>query len=201
MISLVLKWLRWLWTPTAAQMDAITRCNQLESPFLRLPAEIRNQIYEHVFGPIVWVDPLVFRDPWDRDNKPPNWVEFPLLETCCQINHEAMPIAFRNCTFDFTGADFEFQINLFARPWTPAQRARGKFITHIVVSELSVCDELQKIYDFFTSFDRPAKLPALKHMEIECSNYKVHEREALLRNGPMVEGLKVDIIDMYNWED
>jgi hypothetical protein len=184
-------------------MDAITRRNQLESPFLRLPAEIRNQIYEHAFDRVVWVDPPTFWFPWDRKTKPPNYSEFPLLQTCRQINHEAMPIAFRNCTFNFTDAAFHFRTTLFDRPWTAAQLARGKFITHIVVDELSVCDDDYKIYDVFKSLDRPAELPALKHLEIWCSYgpaRSFEEREAKLRNGPMVEGLKVDIIDKYTYD-
>ncbi|KAF2124480.1 hypothetical protein P153DRAFT_435217 [Dothidotthia symphoricarpi CBS 119687] len=61
---------------------------QLQSPFLsNLPAELRNEIYHHVFT--------------SNPNNPPTTSAQPLslLLTCRQISHEATIIAFHNHTF------------------------------------------------------------------------------------------------------
>jgi len=59
---------------------ASTAANQLRSPLLRLPGEIRNRIYGYAF----------FGE---------NHTEIALLKTCKQIEHEAKPIYYSHITF------------------------------------------------------------------------------------------------------
>ncbi|KAI4677827.1 hypothetical protein J4E81_010757 [Alternaria sp. BMP 2799] len=66
--------------------EAITAANQLRSPLLRLPGEIRNRIYGYAFC--------------GEDN-----TENALLKTCKQIEHESKPIYYSHLTLSFTHFD------------------------------------------------------------------------------------------------
>ncbi|KAI4665169.1 uncharacterized protein J4E88_010617 [Alternaria novae-zelandiae] len=83
----------------SAPSDAneITRSNQLNSPLLRLPGEIRNRIYEYTFFDCK----MIVKDPhrrgliYRRNNSPLH-----VLATCQQIRHEATTIFWNECTID-----------------------------------------------------------------------------------------------------
>lgn len=189
MISLLFEWLRSLWMPTAAKMDWATRRNQLESPFLKLPAEFRNQIYRVVLlDKTVWVHPR--NCPalgWGPSHSP-----LALLDTCHQINHEALAIAFGACTFDFSFVDYSDgpTCNTFFRPWTNGQRFRASLIKHIVIHQSDVCGEND---DLFTSMGRPAVFPALEDMEVYRNNdysYTADRRKATYVCYRMVLGFR-----------
>ncbi|CAN9192931.1 unnamed protein product [Alternaria alternata] len=62
--------------------EAITTANQLKSPLIRLPGEIRNRVYKLAFC---------------GENTTRN----ALLKTCKQIEHEAKPIYYSNLTLSF----------------------------------------------------------------------------------------------------
>ncbi|KAF3049089.1 hypothetical protein E8E11_006071 [Didymella keratinophila] len=49
--------------PRSASRDDITQRDRITSPLLRLPAELRNQIYMHAFGPYdILIDKLDTND-------------------------------------------------------------------------------------------------------------------------------------------
>lgn len=71
------------------------RVNQLDSPFLRLPGELRNRIYDYYFSDAV----AVVKDTSGHSEKEkrfkqhfPNTRPLALLEACRQICHEASPL-------------------------------------------------------------------------------------------------------------
>ncbi|KAL1797150.1 hypothetical protein ACET3X_003756 [Alternaria dauci] len=68
------------------EQEAITTTNRLSSPLLRLPAEMRNRVYELVFCG-------------------KSATRTALLKTCKQIEHEAKPVYYSNLTLSL--ADFE----------------------------------------------------------------------------------------------
>ena len=80
--------------------SASTRENQTRSPLLLLPAELRNRIYELAFPTAAvkvhpaWDDPKVYLD-YDG----PRGI-IALLQTCRQINAEAMQFFLSTLTFD-----------------------------------------------------------------------------------------------------
>jgi hypothetical protein len=79
-----------------------TELNQRNSPLLRLPAELRNQIYMFAFCNItVDVRSRYENDPIDNQNLIQGHRRVVgLLTTCRQLHHEALPIFYEYCTFD-----------------------------------------------------------------------------------------------------
>ena len=76
-----------------------TQNNQLLSPFLRLPAEVRNFIYDCVFA-----DDTIRVDMFTRSAKllaRQHNSPLALLQTCRQSRHEARQSFYANITFDF----------------------------------------------------------------------------------------------------
>ncbi|KAF9693858.1 hypothetical protein EKO04_008540 [Ascochyta lentis] len=74
--------------PCSKAQDLITHGNQLHSPFLRLPAEIRNRIYHFAF------DTATIRPGsvnYDEQDATPYQDAETLLYVCRQIRHEALP--------------------------------------------------------------------------------------------------------------
>jgi hypothetical protein len=73
------------------------RANQLNSPLLRLPGEIRNRIYEYTFSESVVVvsDGYANRSYTRKNNTPLH-----ILATCQQIRHEATSFFWKHCTID-----------------------------------------------------------------------------------------------------
>jgi hypothetical protein len=76
--------------------------NQRESPLLRLPAELRNEIYELVFrGQRVRINNITQDDFGEAVKTTKVWKSpLALLAACRQIKFEAFPIAYKSCTFD-----------------------------------------------------------------------------------------------------
>jgi hypothetical protein len=78
-----------------------TQENQKNSPFLRLPPELRNKIYELALdeGTVQmrrrYLAPPSFLAQHDKHG-PQN-----LVLTCRQIHHEALPLLYKLCTFVF----------------------------------------------------------------------------------------------------
>jgi hypothetical protein len=77
--------------------------NQLASPLLRLPAEIRNKIYTYVgYSTTVTVD--IVSTPFPVSDKPISHLYFKLpalQKSSKQIRHEASSILRKLATFDF----------------------------------------------------------------------------------------------------
>jgi hypothetical protein len=102
--------------------------NQLASPLLRLPAEIRNKIYTYVgYSTTVTVD-IVSTDFYDTD-KPVSHLYFKLpalQKSSKQIRHEASSILHRLATFDFVESA---AVGIFILPGS--DHRIGAFITSI----------------------------------------------------------------------
>ncbi|KAI4641186.1 hypothetical protein J4E93_008065 [Alternaria ventricosa] len=86
-------------------VSEITRDNQLNSPLLRLPGEIRNRIYEYTFfdAKVMVTDP-----DWDWNGRVPWRNERPnhVLAICQQIRHEATSIFWNECMIQPVGIFF-----------------------------------------------------------------------------------------------
>jgi hypothetical protein len=88
-----------------AQMQQISDSNATNSPFLRLPPELRNRIYEDIFTSAV----IAFRRPLrshsfcniysEPNHKHKGVIAF--LEVCRQINHEVAVMYYALSTFNF----------------------------------------------------------------------------------------------------
>ncbi|KAL6707174.1 hypothetical protein ACN47E_004721 [Coniothyrium glycines] len=78
------------------ERERITEENRTRSPFLRLPAEIRNKIYKHYFEATTI-----------RICKIPEGLKSPgLLTVCRQVHSETTPLMFTHSTFDTTSHDY-----------------------------------------------------------------------------------------------
>jgi hypothetical protein len=106
--------------------------NQCNSPLLKLPAEIRNCIYEYAFarGSIDFM-----KDSASSDDSSPHSRKHQgasaLIHVYRQVRHEALPIFYTNTTFHFSSLD----------QWLPALTRLGPYvynpIRRIRVSELA----------------------------------------------------------------
>jgi hypothetical protein len=80
--------------------------NQRNSPLLKLPAEVRNCIYEYAFarGSIDFM-----KDSASSDDSSPHTRKHQgasaLIHVCRQVRHEALPIFYTNTTFHFSSLD------------------------------------------------------------------------------------------------
>ncbi|KAF2833552.1 hypothetical protein CC86DRAFT_400176 [Ophiobolus disseminans] len=106
------------------KLERVTQQNQIRSPLLRLPAELRNRIYEFTFlGTGVKIQSLVprSRNPrWMRQNLISNlesqsaWrTALSLLGSCRQIHHEALSISYEACMFDVDSVTSSTQYVLY----------------------------------------------------------------------------------------
>ena len=89
-------------------IDASTKRNTAQSPFLRLPAEIRNMVYYHVFHGAIYGDFafLPTSSPYlDRYIKCTHYNGYTMriLLVCRQIYHETALLPYKLATFDFVG--------------------------------------------------------------------------------------------------
>jgi hypothetical protein len=80
----------------------------MQSPFLRLPAELRNKIYQLVFSNGV----IQVLAPWEnRYRSTISAYSAPaLLQTCRQIHGEATPVLFSTATFETERYSLEYFI-------------------------------------------------------------------------------------------
>ncbi|KAH6502771.1 hypothetical protein HBI56_167740 [Parastagonospora nodorum] len=85
------------------ERDEITQTNARNSPMLRLPAELRNQIYRYALaGGVAFILPKKFRfkgNPRTRFSKN----AFGLRCVCRQLRAETYSIFYNSYTFDLTG--------------------------------------------------------------------------------------------------
>ncbi|RYN48195.1 hypothetical protein AA0118_g11914 [Alternaria tenuissima] len=86
--------------PTPRDIEALSRDNQLNSPLLRLPAELRNRIYHFTFDTNeVVLGPPGYWDPPDFCS--PRATSYPLglAQACTQCNYEAIPYFWKTTVF------------------------------------------------------------------------------------------------------
>ncbi|KAI2477060.1 hypothetical protein Ptr902_11602 [Pyrenophora tritici-repentis] len=87
-------------SPTHEQtaLKQATILNQTQSPFLRLPSELRNQIFDHVFVlPLVCIDVCFYGKT--RAAIPPHSLS--LLLTYPQLYHETAVLPYKSLMFSF----------------------------------------------------------------------------------------------------
>ncbi|CAN9339028.1 unnamed protein product [Alternaria sp. RS040] len=101
-------------TKTKAAHARITAANQRNSPLLRLPAELRNRVYEYALGgheiwvttPIPETKTKIYLDRWG------DVPAFTLLKVCSQIYAEAALLPYSLNTFFFNG---KLSLDLFVK--------------------------------------------------------------------------------------
>ena len=163
-----------------------TRNNQLNSPLLHLPGELRNRIYEYVyFDAKVVVEDHYFSYSVPRRKKSPIHV----LATCQQIRHEATTIFWNECTIDARVSFLRLDL----------QSAMGSSncarITSLVVHQDILSG--QKEYNSTVPISNPlAYLPLLRKVVLEGYWFD-EEAEAVLRC-IRAEGVEVECIE-HNW--
>lgn len=100
--------------------------NQKECAFLRLPGELRNRIYEHILGGLIFSSTTTPRLLWavkgarirhvecqhkSPGHSSPATLELSILETCRQIHEEARLLAFKLNTFAIDPTNLTHFIN------------------------------------------------------------------------------------------
>ncbi|EFQ89007.1 hypothetical protein PTT_14884 [Pyrenophora teres f. teres 0-1] len=89
---------------TSEESIAITESNQLTSPLLRLPAELRNKIYEYACIDTTVRAHQVMNLQIYRSNAPVSKRKpLAVISTCKQMRHEASEIFYSHTTFDLIG--------------------------------------------------------------------------------------------------
>ncbi|KAL1797121.1 hypothetical protein ACET3X_003727 [Alternaria dauci] len=123
---------------TEKAMLAITLANQLNSPLLRLPGEIRNIIYDYLSTSSTIT--LAFTRTWP--SPPPSCYVFvppPFLSTCTQIHYEARHLVYTRGTFDVSRlSTMSFLFSSPANPRICRQMTRlriSHFIVNVVMQE------------------------------------------------------------------
>ncbi|RYO21275.1 hypothetical protein AA0111_g9708 [Alternaria arborescens] len=100
--------------PAPRNVEAIARDNQLNSPLLHLPAELRNRIYHFTFdtNEVVLILPG-YKDPPGFYSPPPTSNPLGLAQTCTQCRYEALPYFWKTTVFQlgydvYLSGSFEF---------------------------------------------------------------------------------------------
>jgi hypothetical protein len=153
-----------LFAPLTTTTPRIALHNQRASPLLRLPAELRNQIYEYVLTFGVWFinENTGYADPCDAQ---PGVLS--LLSVCRQIYHETEFLALRLNAIYFTEPPNSF---FFSRLTMPQRAA----ITHVTVDTYiwhhKIGASVSAFGDQITLRDRQfqllASLPALRTLDV-----------------------------------
>ena len=81
-------------------VDTSTKLNAVQSPFLRLPAEIRNLVYHHLFCDAVYQPRFEMWNEYMHVMCPRADNRF-MLRVCRQIHHETALLPYRMGIFDF----------------------------------------------------------------------------------------------------
>ncbi|CAI6287124.1 unnamed protein product [Periconia digitata] len=113
----------------------ISKNNQLQSPLLRLPPELRNRIYKYALGgKKLRPAGFIHRIKYEQNGRvtPPNFVA--LLSVCRQIYAEARLYPFLLNTFEFINTEVE-HIDEFAVFLTTQQQQSVKSVTMGIVEE------------------------------------------------------------------
>ncbi|KAI4658704.1 uncharacterized protein J4E79_006462 [Alternaria viburni] len=108
-------------------MSKITSANQISSPLLRLPAELRNQIYTFV-GLSTIIKAIQPEGSLTCSFQVPEQ-----LKACKQIRHEATSIVYRSALFDFTQCNTGVWLN------GSCDHSIGEFVTSIKIGGQVAC--------------------------------------------------------------
>ncbi|EDU46691.1 hypothetical protein PtrSN002B_003678 [Pyrenophora tritici-repentis] len=89
---------------TSAESIAITESNQLTSPLLRLPAELRNKIYEYAcIDTIIRSTNIMSFQPYRHKTPVSERKPLAIISTCKQMRHEASGTLYSHAAFDLVG--------------------------------------------------------------------------------------------------
>ncbi|KAF2127149.1 hypothetical protein P153DRAFT_398515 [Dothidotthia symphoricarpi CBS 119687] len=145
--------------------DQITQDNQFKSPFLRLPAELRNSIYEFVFygSAVRLVSPCAHKD---RSSKV---ASRQFMHTCRQIRTEASTIFYAQASFDLTQFIFvdesDDTLNVFFNRVGNIHKAYDCTAVQTIVLSDSAADVMfYAIVDLSASTQLPANHLSLKQV-------------------------------------
>ncbi|KAI4658705.1 uncharacterized protein J4E79_006463 [Alternaria viburni] len=185
----------------------ITLRNQLESPLLRLPAELRNKIYTHV-GLSTTIEVIVIANhmPQAKD-----WgsaklkVGLPgLLSTCKQIRQEATSLIGKSAILDLSKID--------PRSWLEP-RCKNKFselITSVRIDYefAEVASGVSSLYlgQTIRAKTSPTSwLPSLEKVHVKSWGWRPFEDSEKIKSGLRLwckqDNLKVIFEDLLYWRD
>ncbi|CAN9209252.1 unnamed protein product [Alternaria alternata] len=86
--------------PAPRDVEAIARDNQLNSPLLRLPAELRNRIYHFTFDTnVVVLDLPGYKNSTESYYPPGTPYPLALAQSCTQCRYEALPYFWKTTIF------------------------------------------------------------------------------------------------------
>ena len=178
-------------TLTISNTSASTLQNQLKSPLLRLPAEIRNKIYTYV----ALSTTIKVTGTFDRDQHSQPYTLYlrapGLARSCKQIHHEATTLLYSLATFDITKHSTTF---LLERGFN---RNICSLVTSIRVSGIlafSVMSKSDSVTRSFRMNTTPAGyLPGLKRVYVQKIywDWKNLKDPAALRNWLGDESLEI----------
>ncbi|KAI4714359.1 hypothetical protein J4E89_000038 [Alternaria sp. Ai002NY15] len=169
-------------------VDEIARDNQINSPLLRLPGELRNRIYECVFFD---AEVNVTHPDWNWNGRGGRQVQSQIhvLATCQQIRHEATSIFWNECMIYPVG------IYTFSGVASIMGESNCARIT-------SLCVDMSLVFDgiaFYFTLPVPyplADFPLLRKLNVigDFSKPKDDIEDAMLRC-IRAKGVEVDCID------
>lgn len=148
-------------------MDS-ARQNQRDSPLLRLPAELRNQIFQYALGCKTWT--FLVRESHQQTVYVPSRLEhaLALLAVCRQIYAETALLPFSLDTFSFDHyTDLQW--------WLKAQRpAQSDVVSTISIHHrLYLYGILAELYDWRLGKWESSRLPALRVVHVKLSGNRI----------------------------
>ncbi|KAF2132678.1 hypothetical protein P153DRAFT_382296 [Dothidotthia symphoricarpi CBS 119687] len=169
-----------------AKMEAITRKNQETSPLLRLPAELRNRIYELAIGGYeIHPETCSESDTLDMDCRQYNSSEkttmswdklFNLSYTCCQLHAETKLLPYQLSIFQITYAGwFDYWLSIISEE----QLECITTVSFKGVKNLSTIDTIPERLDECTGLERLICYDSLGRDARDCLKEFVRSRKGL----------------------
>jgi hypothetical protein len=161
--------------------------NQCESPLLRLPGEIKNQVYEYALGGKTWT---IWRGQDDVCNKRKDALA--LLRVCRQLHADTAALPFKLSIFAHNGDPFAFQRWLrrkappIARTTMMSMRLNAPLTILSFKPGNGISRDL-RIYRYGISFEH---LPSLKYLQLNCFLASPKAQDGQFNFKGLVEGLR-----------
>ena len=160
-----------------------TRNNQLNSPLLRLPGEIRNRIYEYIFSGL---ETRVIDSYWGDPPCEGTYRAVYILATCRQILHEASSIFWQECIVDARNCmSYDCLYGRGGPSWADCARITSLLVTEDDAHELLIPCVLQNF-------------PKLRKVYVEQYNVgaDVDWYDEELQRDLSAKGLEVELREM-----
>ncbi|EAT87451.1 hypothetical protein HBH56_051240 [Parastagonospora nodorum] len=138
---------------SGGDLEAITQANQRTLLLLKLPAELRNRVYEAVcLHSTISILPknIIYHPGMFSPNATKHRSGLPLVQVCRQIRHESMPTFLRHTTFDLTELYHSRNEEI---DWSFRKVARSIELRAYLAWDMIYCWERQRITLF--SVDMP----------------------------------------------